>query len=242
LDVSKNTALTTLNIGQNDFTSLDVSKITALTTLNIRENGLTSLDVSNNTVLEYLNCNDNRLSRLDLSSNIALAELWAENNPLTNLDVTKCISLEKLDCSGTKLINLDISNNTALIWLAFDSTPTLNEVCVWTMPFPPEGVDVASWGCPNMYYSKDCSTTQLEEHSYCRLSLFPNPINNLFTIETSSIDHYSIEITSLNGQLLLNKQVEGTTHQLDLSSFDSGVYFITIRSNDFVTKRKIIKL
>jgi hypothetical protein len=36
--------------------------------------------------------------------------------------------------------------------------------------------------------------------------------------------------------------MEGTTQQLDLSSFQSGVYFITIRSKDFVTTRKIIKL
>ena len=31
-------------------------------------------------------------------------------------------------------------------------------------------------------------------------------------------------------------------YQLDLSSFRKGVYFITIRSKDFVTTRKIVKL
>ncbi len=31
------------------------------------------------------------------------------------------------------------------------------------------------------------------------------------------------------------------THKLDLSLFPKGVYFITIRSKDFVTTRKIIK-
>ena len=36
--------------------------------------------------------------------------------------------------------------------------------------------------------------------------------------------------------------MEGPTHQLDLSSFQKGVYFITIRSNDFVRTRKIIKI
>jgi hypothetical protein len=36
--------------------------------------------------------------------------------------------------------------------------------------------------------------------------------------------------------------MEGPSHHLDLSSFQKGVYLITIRSKDFVTKRKIIKL
>jgi hypothetical protein len=44
------------------------------------------------------------------------------------------------------------------------------------------------------------------------------------------------------GPILIRQEIEGTSHQLDLSSFQKGVYFITIRSKDFVTTRKIIKL
>jgi len=36
--------------------------------------------------------------------------------------------------------------------------------------------------------------------------------------------------------------MEGTVHQIDLSSFKKGVYFITIRSKEYVTTEKIIKL
>jgi hypothetical protein len=73
-------------------------------------------------------------------------------------------------------------------------------------------------------------------------SIYPNPTNSLLTIETGIADINEIEITTQNGQLIYSSTIVGTTHQLDLSSFDSGVYFITIRSNDFVTTRKIIKL
>jgi hypothetical protein len=72
--------------------------------------------------------------------------------------------------------------------------------------------------------------------------IYPNPTNNQLTIETEKSDRYSIEIASLNGQLIFSTLMEGTTHQLDLSTFQKGVYFITIRSKDFVTTRKIIKL
>jgi len=74
-----------------------------------------------------------------------------------------------------------------------------------------------------------------------RIQIFPNPGQGMFTIETSIPDLYDIKITSLNGQLIYRERMEGSSHQVDLSSFSTGVFFITIRSNDFVTTRKIIK-
>ncbi len=84
--------------------------------------------------------------------------------------------------------------------------------------------------------------TDIEESSQSELSIYPNPTHTLITIETEYPDHYSINITTLNGQQILIGEMEGTSHQIDLSSFESGVYFITIRSKDFVTTRKIVKL
>ena len=54
--------------------------------------------------------------------------------------------------------------------------------------------------------------------------------------------NYNIDITTLNGQLIYSKELQGTENQLNLSSYAGGVYFITVRSKDFVTTRKIIKL
>ena len=81
------------------------------------------------------------------------------------------------------------------------------------------------------------SSNQLPE-----ISLYPNPSNGIVTIRLNRQDIYDISITSINGQLLHSAVMEGTTHQIDLSSFKKGVYLITIRSKDFVTTRKIIKL
>ena len=74
------------------------------------------------------------------------------------------------------------------------------------------------------------------------IRIYPNPANDLLTIETIHSGHHSIEITSLNGQLLYTGEMEGTSHQIDLSSFRKGVYFLTIRSEAFITTKKIIKL
>jgi hypothetical protein len=75
-----------------------------------------------------------------------------------------------------------------------------------------------------------------------RLSVYPNPTSNLVTIQTAVPGHYNINIISLGGQKIFEREFTGPYCQLDLSSFQKGVYFITIRSKDFVTTRKIIKI
>ena len=72
--------------------------------------------------------------------------------------------------------------------------------------------------------------------------IYPNPTSNVLNIETGIPDICNIKITSINGQLLLNKVMVGPDYELDLSHFKSGIYFITVRSKDFMATRKIVKL
>lgn len=72
--------------------------------------------------------------------------------------------------------------------------------------------------------------------------LYSNPATNVLNIDFFHPRLYVIECASLNGQLLYSTSIDGLSIQLDLSPFQPGVYFITIRSEDFVTTKKIIKL
>ena len=82
----------------------------------------------------------------------------------------------------------------------------------------------------------------IENNIAGHFALFPNPVEDLLTVQASFTGSYLVEITSMNGQLIHSEEMEGAIHQLDLSSFQKGVYLITIRSKDFVATRKIIKL
>jgi hypothetical protein len=82
----------------------------------------------------------------------------------------------------------------------------------------------------------------IDNTSTDQIRLYPNPANNLLVIETNKVGQYTIELNSINGQLIYSDKTEGPTCQIDLSSFQKGVYFITIRSTDFVKTEKIIKL
>ena len=55
------------------------------------------------------------------------------------------------------------------------------------------------------------------------------------------VEQYTIEITSLNGNIVYRKELEGPIQEINISSFEKGLYFLTIWSRDFVVTKKIIK-
>jgi hypothetical protein len=130
--------------------------------------------------------------------------------------------------------------NSALVNLDLSYMPTLTKVCVWES-FP-EGVTVDTAGSPNVVFTTECAGTGIERHHLSEISIYPNPANDLITIELGTDGRFTIEIVSLSGQLLYSGKMEGLSHELDLSSFQHGVYFITVRSKKFIKTEKIIKL
>jgi len=90
--------------------------------------------------------------------------------------------------------------------------------------------------------ASDITGTENNRAYEAKISVYPNPTHSFITIETITSDMFCIEITSLNGKLLFYGDMEGPTLQIDLSSFQKGVYFITIKSKNFITTKKIIKL
>ena len=104
------TALTYLNCGYNQLTTLDVSGATALYQLSCGDNQLTSLDVSNNTYLTSLYCSYNQLTSLNVSGATSLTRLYCQSNQLTSLDVSGATALIELDCTFNQLASLDVRN------------------------------------------------------------------------------------------------------------------------------------
>ncbi len=87
-----------------------------------------------------------------------------------------------------------------------------------------------------------CLTSEPDNISTEHFQIFPNPTRDHIIIQTKAQERYSIEIVSLNGQIIYRSYYEGPTLKMDLSSLRKGVYFITVGSRDFVRTEKIIKL
>ena len=128
LDLFNNAALEVLYCDYNELTSLDVSSCTALTDLRCGENQLESLDVSSNTALTQLSCGENQLESLDVSSNTALTQLRCGENQLESIDVSSNTALTNLFCDGNQLTSLDVSSCTALtlLWCKVNQLECLN--------------------------------------------------------------------------------------------------------------------
>ncbi len=80
------------------------------------------------------------------------------------------------------------------------------------------------------------------KNTIVRINIYPNPARDLLIIDAVLYTEFSIDIISIKGQIIFSSKMNGFSHQVDLSSFPKGVYLITIRSEDFVTTKKIIKL
>ena len=112
------TGLIRLYVSNNRLTSLELSKNTALTTLECESNELTQLDLSRNIALEYVTCGSNKLVTLDMSNNPSLKGLHCAVNQLHSLNVSNNPMLDTLMCYSNKLTELDVSNNPDLAYFA----------------------------------------------------------------------------------------------------------------------------
>lgn len=115
IDLSNNPKLESIEIRSNHMLSeLDLSSCKNLKYLECIDNGLTSINIRNCPSLETLVCADNALSELDISGNPNLGKLICRNNRLTSLHTGSCPLLYSLDICDNNLTSLDLSKNRAL--------------------------------------------------------------------------------------------------------------------------------
>ena len=106
------TALETLELASNKFTTLDVSALTSLKKLYVAYNQMTSLTVTGCTALEELSCRHNSLQTLEISHNTALKVLYCENNSLNSLDVRSNLKLEELRAQENQLTSISFTSSS----------------------------------------------------------------------------------------------------------------------------------
>jgi predicted GH43/DUF377 family glycosyl hydrolase len=156
------------------------------------------------------------------------------------------------------------SNKEGIIYLVHKNTPL--DMAMITHPANLKGSEIAVANTPVSFSSTDLKVDRyrlyavdiygiisdpetvtvqpvvgVEENINTGISIYPNPANDLIIIEINNVGQYSIELNSINGQLLYIDKMEGPTHQIDLSSFQKGLYLITIRYRNYLRTEKIIK-
>lgn len=135
VDLSQNTRLMALSIGDNNLQSLNISNLTNLYTLMCENNALTSLDVSNNPNLLTIWCTGNPIISLVGLSNkpyfitlrisdiesvdisgvaTTIRELEIDNTSMTSIDLSACSALQRVVLNGNNYLNsITLPTNTA---------------------------------------------------------------------------------------------------------------------------------
>ena len=121
--------------------------------------------------------------------------------------------------------------------------PTLYEVCVWEMPFPPadkvELVDTT--GSPNVYFTTDCATNipdDYEENS--TIDIYPNPSDDIINIEIENINNATINIYNVSGKLIFSEALHSKQEKIDISGFSKGIYIVKVMQNRTVNFGKMV--
>lgn len=78
------------------------------------------------------------------------------------------------------------------------------------------------------------------EFNNAKISAYPNPVKSVLTIENSSTIS-AAAVYNLLGQVVVEKQINNTSAQLDLSRLASGTYIVKITSDQQTKTIKIIK-
>jgi hypothetical protein len=96
-----------------------------------------------------------------------------------------------------------------------------------------------------LWHYQGCVATcgGIKENNFSKnISVFPVPASDMITIEnlTSAKDEI-ISIYNIQGQLLLQQSMRQSKTQINISSFDKGVYFVRVLGADINVVKKIIK-
>lgn len=74
--------------------------------------------------------------------------------------------------------------------------------------------------------------------------IFPNPCRDRlllhFALQGTSV--LGLKVFDLKGTVVLQRQIQPADQEIDLTSIESGIYFVQIGNEQFVERQKIVKM
>ena len=208
IDLEYNIALEILDVGNNQLTSLDVTQNTALNNLKCSNNQITDLSVSQQPLLTVLQCENNQITTLDLSFNNLLTQFYGQNNLLQTLNIK----------SGNNTIisdsNFNVSQNSPLNCIKVDDA-------VWS---------ISNWNNldAQSYYDEHC----VPQVTYVPDDAFESRLI-LSGYDSGALDDY-VPTANITGITTLNYQNLGISDLTGIEDFAS-LYQLVVTNNSLTT-------
>ncbi len=85
-------------------------------------------------------------------------------------------------------------------------------------------------------------TTAVNGFENSEVLVYPNPAKEAVNVKTDGKTGYTVELLSQSGSVLYKSKIEGTLHRINLSNLSNGVYFVTVKSDNYNHTQRIMKL
>lgn len=160
--------------------------------------------------------------------------------------VTKA-GLVAIDNTVTQNINTLTANQNGAAYQWFNYDTNMNIVGATNQSYTASvngnyGVEISSGSCVEKSMPITVNSLGMETFSDSEILLYPNPVKTNLVVDIPTIsDAVILELYDITGKKILDKTSSGTKIVLDLSSLNSGVYFLKARSNTKYSITKIIK-
>jgi len=218
-------------------------------------NGLSSLPPLPASLV-YLDCSQNKINSLPALPN-SLTYLDCSDNSLNGL-LTLPNSLNYLSCFNNQHLTSFSTFPNSLQYLncVYDSIscfPTfpnsITSLSIDPNPYNCLPNYISAMGTDTVTYPK-CSTGNTNGCAVAlgisqisalntQISIYPNPSNGNFVIETNAADKQTLQVYDVNGRLVLTQSVSGKA-SIDASHLPNGIYNVSLISNEGITNKRLV--
>ena len=87
----------------------------------------------------------------------------------------------------------------------------------------------------------DCNLNINDVFYDSKITLYPNPVNDILTIRSEADKNITIELYDINGKKILIKSVNKGVSQFDFTNLVKGIYFTKFNNDDIDFTKIIIK-
>jgi hypothetical protein len=246
LDLSAlNSTITDLDLRNNQLSDLDFSSFTHhFNTIDISENNFTSVDFSGLTSGTSLFCNNN----LNLTY-VKIPADFAPNMLLLSFDNP---NLETIDVRNNSFDGCYLIANPCQYpgWIIGNASPTIcvDDIVVGEYPNGDPKTEKSYFedyyseiSIPAPTVSTTCALSDVTFAAQNTIALYPNPAENRLNI-TGQVEMKSVSVYNVLGQLMGQQNTAGKEKtSLDISSLQSGTYFVTIESDGGLSTQRFLK-
>ncbi len=102
-------------------------------------------------------------------------------------------------------------------------------------------VEISSETCTETSDCISVSSLGLDEVSANKIKLYPNPATTKLYLEYPEFSNGIVEIFNLFGQKVIEQPISGVINEIEVNSLNSGIYFIRLNRNSYISNYKLLK-